>query len=624
MVGAIFFCFVRALKKRRPSNILSSGRLGVAASYGSHKVHLNEVLDREWVRRAWTLQEVVLAPNPIILCGDKILHWEDLIHAIYDPDDDFLRDCSRDPFERARVESLIARWRSIIDIWLNLPRSCPDLPLEIAQGPSAFSLATLAKHLNGDKKVPRGPRALTLICAIWRRLLGIICLALWAYCTYAAMASVNSRTSISITKKVNGIDPFTKFCVWAMLILVWLFPGVIFLSFVRRCLRFSCFILCGRCSDWVWKRDTSSGTQVLSGIHVALRERACTNPLDRSFALFGILRSLGASLSRPDVQGAVGETYRLFLQSLLTWQPSSLAMIVDAGYPTEDGPSWVPNWMFPSPSAWLTRRYTIGSPTSATQQTARSFFAVYGNELRLQGQFKGAVCFLTRLKPVEQQDDEETLKSSLDSILCSLLSIRENVSQQDPYDVGESFVFAVLRGLTPPRGPTSERIQDIDGMGSPGMTRDVPLPRWKGPYNFGQQVQDFKTFCRLYELLQSCLPPIPSENPDQATPQEIDIDAAVDSIKSNGDCYKCFVEIINVMVAEKRCVFVLDSGFVGSGPIDMEIGDEAFLLAGVPVPMVLCGDQRKEGFTVRGAALVHGLMHGELFDSKKLEGITLV
>jgi len=77
-------------------------------------------------------------------------------------------------------------------------------------------------------------------------------------------------------------------------------------------------------------------------------------------------------------------------------------------------------------------------------------------------------------------------------------------------------------------------------------------------------------------------------------------------------------------LAEERCVFVVDSGFVGSGPLSMKIGDEVFLLLGVPVPMVLYREERNRVLMVRGAALVHGLMHAEDSTAKKFEEITLV
>lgn len=39
---------------------------------------LEYLLDREWLHRAWTFQEIILASNPIILCGNESITWTEL------------------------------------------------------------------------------------------------------------------------------------------------------------------------------------------------------------------------------------------------------------------------------------------------------------------------------------------------------------------------------------------------------------------------------------------------------------------------------------------------------------------------------------------------------------------
>lgn len=43
---------------------------------------LDEVLNREWMHRAWTFQELILAYRPLVLCGGKTISWDDLVNAI--------------------------------------------------------------------------------------------------------------------------------------------------------------------------------------------------------------------------------------------------------------------------------------------------------------------------------------------------------------------------------------------------------------------------------------------------------------------------------------------------------------------------------------------------------------
>ena len=44
------------------------------ATYASYS-DLNELLNREWVKRMWTYQEILLASNPIVVCGNHHLRW---------------------------------------------------------------------------------------------------------------------------------------------------------------------------------------------------------------------------------------------------------------------------------------------------------------------------------------------------------------------------------------------------------------------------------------------------------------------------------------------------------------------------------------------------------------------
>jgi hypothetical protein len=52
-----------------------------------HSVHttledLANLLNRVWVERIWTYQEILLASNPVVVCGHRHLHWSRLIWGI--------------------------------------------------------------------------------------------------------------------------------------------------------------------------------------------------------------------------------------------------------------------------------------------------------------------------------------------------------------------------------------------------------------------------------------------------------------------------------------------------------------------------------------------------------------
>jgi len=78
-------------------------------------------------------------------------------------------------------------------------------------------------------------------------------------------------------------------------------------------------------------------------------------------------------------------------------------------------------------------------------------------------------------------------------------------------------------------------------------------------------------------------------------------------------------------LAEKRNIFALGSGHVGTGPPGMMEGDMVALIPGVGVPMVIrVSLNSSDSWIVIGPALVHGMMDGDEFDETQLRNIVLV
>jgi hypothetical protein len=40
-----------------------------------------EMVNRTWWNRTWTIQEVVLAQNPVLVCGFYVIEWDDLVQG---------------------------------------------------------------------------------------------------------------------------------------------------------------------------------------------------------------------------------------------------------------------------------------------------------------------------------------------------------------------------------------------------------------------------------------------------------------------------------------------------------------------------------------------------------------
>lgn len=63
-----------------------------------------------------------------------------------------------------------------------------------------------------------------------------------------------------------------------------------------------------------------------------------------------------------------------------------------------------------------------------------------------------------------------------------------------------------------------------------------------------------------------------------------------------------------------RRLFRTEGGLLGIGPLEINMGDEVWILAGAKTPLVL-RDGSPGRKKLLGEAYVHGLMHGEVLDT---------
>jgi hypothetical protein len=83
---------------------------------------------------------------------------------------------------------------------------------------------------------------------------------------------------------------------------------------------------------------------IFVSLHRAVRTRSATDPKDKAYAMYGILKGLGSSLSNPDYSKSVWQIYLGFFLDLLNWG-QSLNLILDGGLPgLQNAPSWLPDW----------------------------------------------------------------------------------------------------------------------------------------------------------------------------------------------------------------------------------------------------------------------------------------
>ncbi|KAH8893993.1 hypothetical protein GQ53DRAFT_858553 [Thozetella sp. PMI_491] len=578
-------------------------------SQQSHaQIQWKDLLDRDWVHRSWTFQELMLAARPVILCGDKILWWEDLVSAICCK----AKGMTKDLYPLPSHSAVLEHWRSMIYLWLRLPR-IPAVTRQTASAPEPLSrsILDLVKERSANRsQLPVLFRAFVKSLTIF---LSLCLAALYGFITY----KMGIATATTLT--ASNLDGL-----WFIVVLAWIVVTLCYLGLSISLLVRWNLIAYGWDQSWILEQGSdlqqTDTAAILDEIRGALRERDSSRHHDRAFALGGILTLCGASPIPTNYSLGVGHTYQALLEQLLSWQSSSLIMLLDAGGPSRpDRPTWVPNWeQGLKPNRWLSVKYRLGSSAAnATPLKGSPTFKISGSLLQLRGQRIGEVVFRTNFDPQARADDSrdhDTLQQWLVQLFIWFRAVKKTVSPRSPYDYPVSFIFAILEGLTPKRGPSHKIVKKKVSRSMPGVYKKVHvrLPELMSPYDFRQHEDNFEKWKELYQILDS-----------HATSAQEDTSAIVKEVTGNAMALDYLTRVIRIILADGRCLFVLSGKRVGTGPLEMQLGDEAYKVAGVPCPLTLRRKVGQESLSIVGATLVHGLMHGGNFEEDELQDILL-
>ncbi|KAF4465011.1 HET-domain-containing [Fusarium albosuccineum] len=280
----------------------------------------------------------------------------------------------------------------------------------------------------------------------------------------------------------------------------------------------------------------------------------------------------------PDHFKSVGQVYHEFTTTLISWEPSFVNFLIDAGgAPLTDAPSWVPNFHTIRDRSWLSSWFTHDYLEWREWSREELQIKIEGSELSLKGAIIDASTPLVSALPRIKLDENGSLTSeAIDPFLRVVLFIYH-------------WLAFVRRYLPIPKGYgfMSEGILDI----------------LHGPeYNFVIQEGDRDSFNALHRIL------VKHSTADDGIDLSKTPEAAITEITSEKRVVNYIVRLCN-QVSGKRGLFVSQGGKVGSGPEQMAEGDIICIFEGVSAPMVL----RKQGdsgqaYQVLGPALIGGLM----------------
>ncbi|OQV07916.1 hypothetical protein CLAIMM_12270 [Cladophialophora immunda] len=321
---------------------------------------ITELLDREWIKRIWTYQELMLANNPILVCGDHAISWSDLAMKLA-------------TFHYTRIESTsptLTAWRRI------------TLTREHVQAQLEFSAASPKKADNHPfLRIDLGDyhQFLEVISGI-KRFVGTVFTLVSAVLLFffLGLGLVFMSTMVSLLDELGPAEPLdkknvtnfsggqcqqehtdTKHCKISSLVHYARGCGL----FLAGISSFAAFVLIDSKIGYVAK--TPPGDAVLtkgqkeedSNLHDlidAVCTRNATDPKDKAFGLYPILEELlQQRLPMPDYSLPIGQVYRALTLYLLQATDSMLIILVAATHNVAGEPSWVVNWSAEFPRFWL-------------------------------------------------------------------------------------------------------------------------------------------------------------------------------------------------------------------------------------------------------------------------------
>ncbi|KAI6089204.1 heterokaryon incompatibility protein-domain-containing protein [Hypoxylon rubiginosum] len=340
--------------------------------------YLENILQRDWRMRAWTFQEIILARNPMLLCGDQILDWPSFIILL----SCIQKRASKHPGDTRPPPSLAA-WRSLIGLWAIVDwynrRYGPEKEIAIwdsvtfNQKLSLMSKSTTGyfrqRSFKGLVDVLRF--VLKLVITVLRVILIVVLVVGVALSPLGIAAALFYCANLSSVPKGGQA---ALVIVGILFVCAWI--GMVKTSFwgMFGFPTFGLDTVTGAIGEGI--EDVAKGMQLdigevmladagpppnafKQGIAHSLRERQATNPRDKAYALYGILQRAGAKLTAVDYGKPPSEVYRSFFTDLISWDPAMVCLILDAGLCSGADPhaSWVPNWANDGWRTWLDPAY---------------------------------------------------------------------------------------------------------------------------------------------------------------------------------------------------------------------------------------------------------------------------
>lgn len=544
------------------------------------------LLQREWTKRAWTFQEVILASNPIFICGKEIISLGALygglqmIVNIRDGADKSGQQGYREELTKILDCPIFDTWSNIFEMWAEVPRPTRWNGMIFRTIPADDGSDDFRCSLQDEAK-----RSISHHCPMALR---------------------------TVLPKVDKITRVLYFILFLLFILSAVFRVPISWNWVRLfwaniALSILGYWLSFNLQSVYWFESTNDLLRVerlslFTGIMRALRLRNATVPQDRAFALHGVFNRLGLHQPSPDYSKSLGRVYQDLFVRLVSWEPALVNLILDTGNRLPGAPSWVPDWSTAEQRLWLEHSFVFDRPQLGYIGRRETRFVdepsasanFNGDSLEIKTVLLGSVWLSSGKFPdVRVQIDEA--------------GGLENQRIDSDNEIAPDLLQMVLKfstwietirsdGRLPRNSNTmSEAIADaIAGrrIGCPGSAVYSDAHHW------------YRLIVRELGLAGS-----------------VDTERFARGILADlQKCPRAMESMINActqLMRTKRCLLVSGVGHIGTGPVETRAGDSIAIFQGVAAPLILrehCSRKGKESgaattvsYQVIGPAFVCGL-----------------
>jgi hypothetical protein len=541
-----------------------------------------------------TYQEILLGTDPIIVCGYEYLTWSKFVWAIIH------FDCLDLVFGQIYSQPGLSSstWRGVALARSNLRK--------LKQGtPGSFAQDLSEEHEIDEKALRDYHGFVYMCCRDYRRLLVVELIAIIVlfgesvHLTFFGYTRIKAlrpnKKYIEDLQKYDESAPSGRAMIFitTLLPIVVLFFGWLFFFRLRR-------LTAANVSN-----VRSSNAMLVSVGECLLHEilsRNAGEEKDHAFGVHAILQRLSLPVPDPDYKQDTSNVYHQLAINILQTSRLPLILVPASIRNRPNLPSWVPNWGSDFKNCWLPPSVTFDRRQCDASKGSKPFWELEGNN-RLY--IKGRKIWTVNSKSLRFQKTAD------------VYSEMEHIVHTGNLNVYRKFLFLFVS--------TQNDVIDLDQRLSNVKVSEiianlVPIPLREGNVR-NQSTQQEHWFRWQTEFLNASPSQILTRLEQKSTNEwkfwNISAREYFQTMEYQIDFFNSLAKTDRVFFSTTDPVYPAHiKASVGTCYSSVEQGDDIYLIAGVPVPLILRRTEDGTAYHIISPAVIAGAMAGGHWDSR--------